>query len=192
MSEHLGDVSGDLESESDGDCELSMCPSDLECVALPLGELGESEDEPVNILLDDLNCSLYLECGGGVDDIVGGGTVVNELAGITLALLGHGLDHGHEVVPGILLDLLDPIDIHDIKAGDACDLLCLLLGDRAERGMCPCQSCLYIHLVLEAALFVEYGFHVFAAVSVIEGTQVAHLNQACDSRLIIKLLPMPL
>ena len=110
VPEHLGDVSRDLESVGDGDGELGVGPADLQGVPLLLRELGEGVEEGVDVLGDELEGLLDLEGGGGVDDVVGGGSQVHVLAGGSLALLGHGLDHGHEVVVGELLDLLDSLN----------------------------------------------------------------------------------
>ena len=87
-----------------------MGPADLQGVPLLLGELGKGVKEGVDVLGDKFQGLLDLEGGGGIDDVVGSGTEVNVLAGGSLALLGHGLDHGHEVVVGELLDLLDPLN----------------------------------------------------------------------------------
>ena len=102
------------------------------------------------------------------------------LAGIPLALLGHGLDHGHEVVAGLRLDLLDPVDADDFQRRRAGDLVGRRLRDGAERGVRPGEGGLDEHLVAYAAVLAEDILHVLATVPVVQGTDVAHLNRAGD------------
>ena len=174
MPDHLGDVAGYLETVGDGDGELRMGPSDLQGVPLPLGEGGEHHDEVVHVLEDDLHGRLELESGRGIDDVVGCGAEVDVLAGVPLALLGHRLDHGHQIVAGLLLDLLDPVDADDVEARHAGDLVRGGLGDRPKGRMRPGEGGLHEHLDPDAAILAEYGLHIVAAVTVVQGTDVAH------------------
>ena len=102
---------------------------------------------------------------------------VHVLARVALALLGHRLDHRHQVVPGVLLDLLDPLHADDVEARDPGDLVGGFLRYGPEGRVCAGQGGLHLHLVEDAALLAEDGLHVFAAVAVVKGTDVAHVDR---------------
>ena len=101
-------------------------------------------------------------------------------SGVAGALLGHRLDHGHEVVPGLLLDLLDPAYADRSGTGHAGYLVGIGLGYGAERGVRSGQGGFHVHLVLYAALLAEDRLHTLASVSVVKGADVAHRNRPAN------------
>ena len=85
-----------------GNRYLAVGPSGADHFLVIDGQVQEQQGEVSDLGLQEVQGSLYLKAGGRVQDVVGGGSQVDPLAGFG-ADLGHGLYHGHHVVAYLIL-----------------------------------------------------------------------------------------
>src|SRR5438876_12386188 len=96
------------------------------------------------------------------------------LAGVARARLREGEDDGHEVVPRLPFELLDPLHGHELRRRLLRDLRRGLPRDEADLGLRAGEGRFNVQGPLETRLLLADPFHLWSAVSKVDGTKERH------------------
>src|SRR5438552_17730760 len=96
------------------------------------------------------------------------------LAGVARARLREGEDDGHQIVPRLPFELLDPLHRYELRRRLLRDLRRGLPRDEADLGLRAGEGRLHVQEPLETCFLLYAQFHLRSAVSTIDVSQTRH------------------
>ena len=132
MPVDLVDPHRELVAERDGKGVLAVGPPDHEGVAVSACLGGEPSADGAEIREEERPRLAHHEDHAGVDDVLGGGSVVDVLAGIGVAEGGEGSDRGYERMGGGSDLAADRVEVDERRVGLPGDLLGRVLRNDSE------------------------------------------------------------
>ena len=153
----LVDPHRELVAERDGKGVLAMGPPDHQGVAVGARLGGQPFADGAEIGEQERPRLAHHEDHAGVDDVLGGGPVVDVLAGIAVAEGGQGPNRGHEGMSGRSNLAADRVEIDERRVGLSGDLVGRVLRNDTELRLGEREGGLDVEPLLDAIPVGEHG-----------------------------------